>query len=403
MRTRNIFAAAALACATACTGMGGGHAIPQGPYQPSALFAPEAGTATSVLKTLKKHVTIGSTVDPTNGDVNPYGLALSGKTLYVCNFNAASNVQGTGTTIVTLGTKPGSTPQHFAADPSLLGCSSIATTPHLGLYATGALAPAVDNYCSSSKGACGGAGTLIKSITGKNVVRPWGSIWAAPPKATIYGYSAKALFVSDATTGSVLLAVYCAPQAAVCPSRMIPLVTGFKVNHGKPGSILGPSGLAFDPTNCVKIGQNNACGTLYVVDGANNTIVAIHNVMNLRKAKSIVVGKNGTTFSGPEKSWASLVFSGKPLVAPISSALLFNGNLVIGNTGEPNGTNSLIEIAPPKCSAVPCKPGTVVDQVNVDKGAAGALFGIVAKGTKASNTAVYFNDDNQNDVEALTP
>lgn len=378
--------------------MGGGHAIPQAPYQPSALFVPEAGAGTSVLKTLKKHVTIGSVVDPTNGDQNPYGLAINGKTLYACNFNAASNVQGTGTTIVSLSTKPGSSPKHIAGDPSLLGCSSLAMTKQKSVYATGALAKAIDGFCLGGK-SCGGVGNRFSNLTGKNVVRPWGATWAVP--TGLYEYSSKALFVSDATTGSILLAVYCPPQAT-CESPMTPIVTGFKVNKGKPGSILGPSGLAFDPKNCVKIGQNQACGTLYVVDGANNTIVAIHNVMNLRNNKGIVVGKNGTSFSGPEKSWASLVYSGKPLVGPISSALLYNGNLVVGNTLEPKGKNSLIEVAPAKCTAVPCKPGTVVAQVNVDKGAAGALFGIVATGSGKS-AAVYFNDDNKNNVQALLP
>lgn len=379
--------------------MGGGHTIPQTAYQPSApFFGFDSGGATSVLKSLKKKVTIGSTVDPTNGDVNPYGLTLSGKTLFVCNFNNSSNVQGTGTSIVTLATKPGSAPKHFAADKSLLGCSSLAANKSkTTVYATGAIAPALDVYCTNAN-ACGGVGKLTKSITGKNVVRPWGAAWAVP--SGIYEYASKALFISDATSGSILLAVSCAGGGGTCTTPMTPVVTGFKVNHGKPGSILGPSGLAFDPGNCVKIGANKACGTLYVVDGANNTVVAIHNAMNLRKAKSITVGKNGKTFGGPDKSWASLVFSGKPLKGPISSGLFANGNLVVGNTTEPAGTNSLIEIAPPKCSAVPCKPGTVVDKVNVDKGAAGALFGIVVGGSKKS-PVLYFNDDNANNVQAL--
>ena len=33
----------------------------------------------------------------------------------------------------------------------------------------------------------------------------------------------------------------------------------------------------------------------------------------------------------------------------------------------------------------------------------GALFGIVATGTSTSDTAVYFNDDNDNNLQALVP
>ncbi|HLW94995.1 MAG TPA: hypothetical protein VKS25_06445, partial [Solirubrobacteraceae bacterium] len=53
--------------------------------------------------------TIGSTV-PSNGDVNPYGLsvvprsagALKAGDYLISNFNAKSNNQGTGTTLVQL-------------------------------------------------------------------------------------------------------------------------------------------------------------------------------------------------------------------------------------------------------------------------------------------------------------
>jgi len=45
--------------------------------------------------------------------------------------------------------------------------------------------------------------------------------------------------------------------------------------------------------------------------------------------------------------------------------------------------------------------GKVLDVRNVDKGAAGAIFGIVATGTDAADTKIYFNDDNDNDVQVL--
>ncbi|HEV2037970.1 MAG TPA: hypothetical protein VGQ96_05120, partial [Candidatus Eremiobacteraceae bacterium] len=59
----------------------------------------------SVLKLLDDTQTIGSAVDPSNGDQNPYGLdvakanagKLSAGDLVVCNFNDSANVQGKGT------------------------------------------------------------------------------------------------------------------------------------------------------------------------------------------------------------------------------------------------------------------------------------------------------------------
>jgi len=72
-------------------------------------------------------------------------------------------------------------------------------------------------------------------------------------------------------------------------------------------------------------------------------------------------------------------------------ALLPGGNLVVGNTLDPAGTNLLIEVSP---------AGTILDTVNVDTGPGGALFGIAATGTP-SDTKIYFNDDNQNNVQVL--
>src|SRR6202023_429973 len=81
-----------------------------------------------------KITTIGSTVDPMNGDSNPYGLAIapitSGKMtagdLIICNFNDKANVQGNGTTIEILHPTPGSKPIRMVQDPNLKGCSALA-------------------------------------------------------------------------------------------------------------------------------------------------------------------------------------------------------------------------------------------------------------------------------------
>ncbi len=66
--------------------------------------------------------------------------------------------------------------------------------------------------------------------------------------------------------------------------------------------------------------------------------------------------------------------------------------LIVGNTLDPNGENLMVELNP---------GGHVLDVRNVDTGAAGAIFGMVATGTNANNTKVYFNDDNANNVQVL--
>jgi hypothetical protein len=66
----------------------------------------------------------------------------------------------------------------------------------------------------------------------------------------------------------------------------------------------------------------------------------------------------------------------------------------LGNTLDPTGQNLMVELTP---------HGKVLNVRNVDTGAAGALFGMVATGTTRDDTSVYFNDDNDNTVKSLTP
>src|SRR5664279_6314846 len=69
--------------------------------------APAAAAAPTFLGSVSTLTTVASTV-PANGDVNPYGVAvvpqsvrgLHRGSVLVSNFNAASNQQGTGSTIV---------------------------------------------------------------------------------------------------------------------------------------------------------------------------------------------------------------------------------------------------------------------------------------------------------------
>ena len=213
-------------------------------------------------------------------------------------------------------------------------------------------------------------GNLVENITGKPLNRPFGQIYA-PAKTAKTG---AAFYESNAGNGTIV-------RFNLSNSTADVIAKGFKVNHGKPGSILGPSGLAYDLKR----------DTLYIVDGANNTLVAFAKVSKIA-AGGITVGKGGMTFSGPSASMARVVFAGAPLNASISSALLFNGNLVIGNTGDPDGMNLMVEIS---------RTGKLLDVDNVDKGAAGSIFGMVATGTSAADTKLYFNDDNDNNLQVL--
>ncbi|MGC1380326.1 MAG: hypothetical protein WA814_04810 [Candidatus Baltobacteraceae bacterium] len=323
----------------------------------------------SLLKMLTKQVVIGSTVDPVNGGQNPYGLtiapissgAFTAGDLVVCNFNGKSNVQGTGKSLVALHPVPNSTPTHVSSDKTLTGCDALALGNDDTIWAAAMVAndnPVIDP-----------GGKLLTNISGKPLSQPWGQIYAEPAS------SVPAFYETNAGTGTVVRINLGATFTFDVIGK------GFPVNHGKPGTALAPSGLAYDAS----------VDTLYFADGQNDTVIAFKNVSTIPNG-GIKAVDHGMKFTGPSAADARIVFAGAPLNGPISTALLPNGNLVVGNTLDADGKNLLIEIS---------AAGKLLDVRNVDKGAAGALFGIVASGTKNSNTKIYFDDDNDNNVQVL--
>lgn len=322
----------------------------------------------SILKQLKKQLVIGSTIDPDNGAQNPYGLTVvpgtSGKLtkgdLLICDFNAKSNVQGTGEAILALHPEPKSKPIHVSSIEALQGCDALAVDLDDTIWASAMVAN--DNPVLDPNG------KLISSLSGKPFRQPWGQVLVRD-KSTSFFYE------TNARSGSIV-------RIKVGTTfTWETIATGFPVNHGKPGTALAPSGLTYDP----KI------DTLYFADGMNNAIVAFKDVSKIH-TDGIHAVHDGLKFKGPAAKDARVVFAGKPLNGPISTALLPNGNLVVGNTLDPNGKNLLIEIS---------AGGKLLDVRNVDKGAAGSLFGLAVTGKDDSDTKVYFNDDNDNKLEVL--
>lgn len=336
----------------------------------------------SVLKHLKHIVTIGSTVDPSNGAVNPYGLDVAKTTaglitagdLVVCNFNDNTNTQGTGESIIALHPTPGSNPTAIAENVTdgsgkhvMTGCDALATGPTGNLWT--AAFSADDNPIFSP------SGTLLKNLSGPPFDHPFGQIFARVD-------STGTVFYESNARGSVGGSIVRITVDSGGTFHSVRIAKGFAINNGAPGGILGPSGLQYDLAD----------DRLYVIDGANNTVVALNSVSTITE-DGITVNADGTSFSGSFAADGRLVFKGKPLNGPISSALLRDGHLVIGNTLDPNGKNLMIEIAP---------DGKLLAKKNVDKGPGGALFGMVATGTSDADTKIYFNDDNDNTVKVLT-
>ena len=311
-------------------------------------------------------VTLGSTVDPTNGDQNPYGLAIAPLTagfmtegdLVICNFNDAANVQGNGTTIEVLHPVPGSMPTRLVQDNNLKGCAAVAVDPAGNTLATAFSADLVPKYDPN--------GTLISTLASGPWSGPWGDAYAPA-----FGRGNPTFAVSNATSGTVVRA------SSSSPFKFDTIITGFTLNAGHvPGMILGPAGLTYDLTS----------DTLFAVDSNKNRLLAFKGYSTL-PANAIAL--SGDSFTGPFASSARVVFSGAPLNGPLSAAELFNGDLIVANTAD----NNLVEIS---------QSGALQATQNLDPGAAGALFGLAVSGLNAGEAQIFFNDDNDNTVKVMS-
>jgi len=378
-----------------------------------------ASSATPVLGSLNTITTIGSTIDPANNPTidptgsatNPYGLAIAPVSagpitagdLVVCNFNngpntvqgsPTPNTQGQGTTIVGLhpvaSTDGGGNPYPIAQSASLLGCSALSMFPDDSIAATAFSAGIVPVVAPG--------GSVSSPFAADNLAKPWSSAYVAAANG-----QPAALYVSNAT-GSINRITLNSTNG---PTGFAQVATGFCVSgavQGSTDSLHAPSGLTYD----AKI------DTLYVVDTSSYSVVAFAHISSIAANGITVNGGDCTaapptaapTFTGPSMASVRVIASpnsangGQQFNAPLSSALLLNGNLVVGNADQdltPNdaGTNQniLFEISP---------TAGVVGSKQLDTDAPGALFGIAAGPDGNGKQVIYFNDDNDNTVKTLS-
>jgi hypothetical protein len=379
---------------------------------------------TPILGSLNTITTIGSTIDPNNNPAidptgsgtNPYGLVIAPVSaglitagdLVVCNFNngpntvqgsPAPNTQGQGTTVV--GLHPGASagdagvanPYHIAQSASLLGCSSLSMLADDSIAATAFSAGIVPLVAPT--------GSISSPFAADDLAKPWGSAYVPTANG-----QPPALYVSTAT-GSINRITLDSTNSSDAQTAFAQVVTGFCVSgavQGSTDSLHAPSGLTYDAKK----------DTLYVVDTSSYSVVALAHVSSIPANGITVNGGDCTagpptaipTFTGPSMSSASVIASpsspngGQLFNAPISAALLLNGNVVVGNadqdlTVNDAGTNEnlLFEISP---------TAGIVGSKQLDAGSPGALFGIAAGPDRNGNQLIYFNDDNDNTVKVLS-
>ena len=337
----------------------------------------------SILSTLKTITTIGSTVDPIEHGGNPYGLGIAPVTsglitagdLIVCNFNdGATNTGGLGTTVIGLHPAVGSSPYRIAQSAQLEGCGGLSVFPDDSISVTA--------FSSSLVPLVSPSGTVSNPFGAYVFHGAWGQAYVTPTGGQ------PALYVSNQLNGTI-------DRIALngdAPSGFTEIATGF-CGSGTPGSVFTPAGLTYDAS----------IDTLYVVDTSSYSVVALANVSTIGTDGVVVSGSCGATtptpapaFSGPSGTSARVIAHGGQFNAPLSAALLMDGDLVVSNAdiNSPATTNLLFEISP--------SIGFVGSPIQLDSGVAGALFGLAAAKDSSGNQIIYFNDDNDNTVKVLS-
>lgn len=369
--------AAALLATSACSG---NSTVPTsaGVFPPSASSSVPNDT-TSILKKLTKNVEIGSTVDLKNGDTGPRALSLVRSTfglhagqILVCNFDDSAGTAGKGTTIEVFDPAPHSKAVTFTQSTKLEGCDGDAITDGNQVYGAGMVSGVVPQFTQ--------AGAFNKTYR-SHIEVPFADADAFCGLV----YAPEGIYVGDSKTGSIIkLSFIAVSHGQVTVTNVI---SGFATNRGSGWSVLGPSGIQYNATKA-----SNLCNdTLYIVDGADNTIVAVSNVSSLLLKDEIVVQPGGKTFkcTHPKRTCATLVYSGSPLDAPVASALLPNGNLIVANT---KGGNELIELTP---------TGKILATKTIDTSKTAHVFGLLATGTSDSDTALFYTDTATNTLQEL--
>lgn len=271
-------------------GIAGGLLVAALVSAPPVLAAAPQG----LLETIHRHVTVTSTVTD-NGDLNPYAVVVApvsaGKIrqgdVLVDNFNNASNLQGTGTTIVSYNPTTKKTTlfaklsQHLAQCPGGVGLTTAMTMLKSGWVIVGST-PSTDGTTATLGRGCllvfNPNGELVATWTGPNIDGPWDMATidngnTATLFITMAGFDVPAPTVTDAKTGdpvivnkaTVLRISLSIPpgQPPVIANQTV-IASGFGARADKDAFLIGPTGLALASD-----------GTLYVADAIGNRIVAI--------------------------------------------------------------------------------------------------------------------------------
>jgi hypothetical protein len=358
------------------------------------VMAPAAGAQSLSIAPFISHFhhisTVASTV-PGNGDVNPYGVAVIGRStgnlhrgdVLVSNFNDSANAQGTGTTIVEV--SPGGKVTQFAAIsaaklpgacPGGVGLTTALDVLNGGWVVVGSL-PTSNGMSATAKAGClivlDSHGNVRETISGHGINGPW-------DMAALSSGNSAELFVTNVLNGTVAANGNVVHRGTVLRLTLSlrghqPRLTSVTTIGSRFGERTDPAALVVGPTG---VGLNSQ-GTLFVADSVGNRITAIP----------------GAPWRSGSAGIGHVVTSGGALSTPLGLTVAPNGDVLSANGGNgllvettPHGrqvaTRLLDSSVPSPQTSPPTPPGN------------GALFGLAVAPYGAG---VYFVDDATNTLD----
>jgi DNA-binding beta-propeller fold protein YncE len=303
---------------------------------------------------------------PANGDVNPYGVAfvpaqfpkgaVNPGDILVSNFNAASNLQGTGTTIVDI--PAAGSPALFFRSATPTGLTTALNILRKGFVLVGNF-PSADGTCQNATAGSiiviNKSGKQVGTIADSSINGPWDS-------ALFDGGDWAEFFVANALNGTVVRFDLRVTSSGVSVKGVTQIASGYLHQCDPVTFVDAPTGLVYDAERDV----------LYVASSDDNAIFAVANA-------AVTERDHGT---------GRLIYQDNVhLHGPLGMVMAPNGHLIVANNDsinpDPNQPSELVEFT---------VSGKFVKEISVDP-AFGGSFGlaVMTKGDTARFAAV---DDN---------
>jgi DNA-binding beta-propeller fold protein YncE len=307
---------------------------------------------------------------PSNGDVNPYGVAIIGKhflsgagplrdgDILVSNFNNKQNLQGTGTTIVRIPKNGSATKLFFQGTPPL-GLSTGLATLQLGLVLVANLPTADGTSATAKPGSLlviNNQGKLIQNIPSDAIDGPW--------DMTVVDDGNKAfIFFANALSGTVTRLEVAVTEQGITKLNRYTVGSGY-MHQGDPAALFdAPTGLVYDKST----------DTLYVASTLDNAVFGISHATT----RTATDGPGKVIYDDPNHLHGALAMA----EAPNGHLLVTNNDVINSDPAQPS---EIVEFT---------KGGEFVKEISVDPNQGGSFGLAVAVNSNGTATLAAVDDN----------